>query len=137
MRNYLLHNIKRRHTYDSKEIAALLNVDRKTIQRWMKQGLKPIMPNKKPLLFDGQVLYDFIKVMRAGRKVPLGKDEFFCLSCKTAVKAKQGTQRLEKTGKRIGKKNMEQYSKTGRCEVCGGKVSLFLKPLPKGLIDSQ
>ena len=137
MRNYLLHNIKRRHTYDTTEIAALLDVDRKSIQRWMKLGLKPIMPNKKPLLFDGQALYDFIKMMRADRKVPLGEDEFFCLSCKGAVKAKQGTERLEKTGKRIGKKNREQYSKTGCCEVCGGKISRLLKPFSKGLMDSQ
>jgi len=137
MRNYLLHNIKRRHTYDSKEIAALLDVDRKTIQRWMKLGLKPIMPNKKPLLFYGQVLYDFIKTMRADRKVPLAEDEFFCLSCKQAVRAKPDTERLETTGKRIGKKNVEQYSKMGRCEVCNGNLSRLLKPLPKGLMDSQ
>ena len=95
------------------------------------------MPNKKPLLFDGQVLYDFIKTMREDRKVPLAEDELFCLSCKQAVKAKSGTERLETTGKRIGKKNREQYSKTGRCEVCGGKISRLLKLLSKGLMDSQ
>lgn len=131
MKRYQLNTIKRRHVYDIREIVGLLSVDRKTMQRWMKEGLKPILPDKKPLLFDGQVLYDFLKNRRAQRKVPLKTGEVYCLGCKMAVQPKKGTERIEKTGKRIGKDNKEQYRKTGLCNVCGKRISLLLKTPPK------
>ncbi len=131
MKRYQLNKIKRRHFYDINEIVGDLGIGRKTVQRWMKEGLKPILPNKKPLLFDGQVLYDFLKGRRIDRKTPLKDDELYCFSCRKGVRTRDGTDRIEKTGKRIGRHNLEQYRKTGLCELCDGKISRLLKTPPE------
>jgi len=44
-----------------------------------------------------------------------------------AVKARVGSERTVKTGKRIGKDNLEQLNKTGICEICETKLNKFLR----------
>jgi len=131
MKRYQLNRIKTRHFYDIPEIVVELGIGRKTVQRWMKEGLKPILPNKKPLLFDGQVLYDFLKTRRTNKKTLLANDELYCFSCRKGVRPQDGTQRIEKTGKRVGKQNLEQHRKTGVCELCGTRISRLLKTSPE------
>ena len=77
-------------------------------------------------LIAGSVLKDFIREMREKRKVPLKENEFYCLKCRKARKAKAGSEQTIKTGKSIGKDNREQCKKTGVCEVCGTEMNKFL-----------
>lgn len=136
MKKYILSNIKRRHTYDIEEIAGLFGIDRKSVERWMDQGLKPIVLNRKPLLFDGQMVYDFINKKRTVRQVNLKEEEFYCLGCKTPTKAKIDSEKNVDTGRRIGKDNKTLRARIGLCEVCGSKLYRLLKPSQKGLNDS-
>ena len=109
------------------EISALLDVDRKTCRRWIKnEGLKVVCENVSPLLVMGAVLIDFIKTKRAKRKMPCAINQFVCFKCHEVVKAKTGSEKIIKTGKKIGKDNHEQLRKIGVCERCGTEVGKYV-----------
>ena len=128
MPNYNIHLIKSRRSYSIGEIASLWGIDRKTCHRWLKnEGLLVIEKNVRPLLVMGADLANFIKERGAKRKAVLKEDEFFCMKCHRPVKAKIGSEKVIKTGKKIGKNNLEQIKKIGICEVCGTKLNRFLK----------
>lgn len=127
MPNYNLNLITARRSYSVNEVAALLRIDRKTCGRWIKyEGLKPIEENTNPLLITGSDLIDFIKKKREERKISLKENEFFCVKCHKAVRAKPKSVKTIKTGKRIGKNNQEQIKKIGACENCHTKLNKFL-----------
>ena len=127
MPNYNIRSIKSRRSYSVNEMASLLSIDRKTCQRWLKNGgLRPIERNVSPILVMGFELIDLIRRKRAKRRVSLEKDEFYCLKCNKATKAKSGSEEIVKTGKRIGKNNQEQYMKIANCERCGTKMNKYL-----------
>ncbi len=127
MPNYNLNLITGRRSYCVNEIASLLDIDRKTCGRWIKyEGLKVVEENTSPLLIMGEDLIAFIKKKREKRKIPIKKNEFFCLKCHKAVRAKIGSEQTIKTGKRIGKENREQLKKIGVCENCETRLNKFL-----------
>ena len=127
MPNYSLNRITARRSYSINEIASLLGVNRKTCGRWVKEkGLKVIEENTNPLLIMGADLIDFIKKKRGKRKIPIKENEFFCVKCHKAVRAKIGSERTIKTGKKIGKDNQEQFKKIGICENCDTQLNKFL-----------
>ena len=127
MANYNLRLIKSRRSYNITEMASLLGIDRKTCQRWIRKGgLKVIEKNVNPLLIMGADLYSFLKETRDKRRFVLEKDEFFCMKCQRPVKAKTGSDRVVKTGKKIGKNGLEQFKKTGVCEVCDTGLNRYL-----------
>ncbi len=128
MPNYNHRLIKARRSYSIGEICSLFGINKKTCRRWLKNdGLRVIEENVRPLLVMGADLIDFLKRKRLKNKVILREDEFFCIKCRKAVKAKKGSKMIIKTGKRIGKANLEQFKKTGVCEVCGTILNRFLK----------
>ena len=127
MTRYNLHSIKSRRSYSFNEICSLLGVNRKTCHRWKKEGLKVIEERVNPLLVMGADLADFIRQKRAKNKVTLKEKEFFCMKCHKAVKAKMGSSKTVKTGKRIGKEDLEQRKKTGVCEACGTKINKYMR----------
>lgn len=127
MPNYNINLITARRSYCVNEIASLLGINRKTCGRWIKCGdLKVIEENVNPLLVMGADLINFIKEKREKRKIHLKENEFFCVKCHKAVKAKIGSEQIIKTGKKIGKDSKEQFKKTGICENCGTKINKFL-----------
>lgn len=127
MPNYNINLITARRSYCIAEIASLLGRDRKTCGRWIKyEGLRVIEENTNPLLIMGEDLIAFIKKKREKRRISLKENEFFCLKCHKAVRAKTRSEQTIKTGKRIGKDNREQLKKTGVCENCGTKLNRFL-----------
>lgn len=127
MPNYNTNLITARRSYCVNEIASLLGRDRRTCGRWIKyEGLKTIKENTSPLLIMGYDLINFIKKRREEKKIPLKENEFFCLKCHKAVRAKIGSEQIVKTGKRIGKDNREQLKKTGVCENCETRLNKFL-----------
>jgi hypothetical protein len=49
------------------------------------------------------------------------------MKCHKPVKAKAGSEKIIKTGKRTGKSSLEQLKKIGFCETCGTKLNRLLK----------
>jgi len=49
------------------------------------------------------------------------------MKCHKVVKAKRGSEKVVKTGKKIGKAGLEQIKRIGICEICGTKVNRFLR----------
>src|SRR3990167_10780707 len=109
MGNYNLSLIKLRRSYNITEMARLLDIDRKTCQRWVKtEGLRVIEKGENPLLVMGADLQSFLKAKLQKRRFNLKENEFFCVKCHKPVKAKTGSEKTIKTGKRIGKDGLEQ-----------------------------
>lgn len=78
MPNYNTRLIKSRRSYNITEMASLLGVDRKTCQRWIKQGgLKVIEKGVNPLLIMGADLISFLREKKEQRRCELREDEFF------------------------------------------------------------
>ncbi len=123
---YNLSKIRAKTAYSIKEVSNLLKVNRKTILRWLKEGLLLLDANNKPQLIMGYDLKAFIRAKRKVKQVKLQFDEFYCLTCKKAVKAKRGTQKTEKTGKKIGKNGRDQEMLCGICKECSGSIARFL-----------
>lgn len=115
--------ITSRHSYTPEEVAQLFSVNKKTVFRWLQEGLKPLEENTKPLLIMGEALRYFLIEKRKKKKVKLKNDEFFCLKCRKETRAKSGTERLVTTGKKIGKEAREQFFRRAKCEQCGTQVN--------------
>jgi len=127
MQNYNFRKIKSKASYNTTEIKKVLEVDRRTIRRWVKnEGLEVVDSSMSSILVMGADLIKFIKSKRLKRKMPANDDEYLCFKCHKVVKAKAGSEQIIKTGKRIGKNNKEQFKKTGNCEHCGTKLNKFL-----------
>src|SRR3989344_6069759 len=127
MAKYNPHLIESRRSYNITEMASLLSVDRKTCQRWVKtEGLSVIEKGENPLLVMGADLQSFLKAKLQKRRFNLKENEFFCVKCHKPVKAKTGSEKTIKTGKRIGKDNREQLKKIGICEVWGTEINRYL-----------
>ena len=127
MQNYKINLITARRSYSIGEIASLLGVDRKTCGRWVRCGdLEIVEQNTSPILVIGTDLINFIRKKRAKRKVPVKENEFYCMKCHKAVRAKTGSEQIIKTGKMIGRDNREQLKKVGVCEDCNTLLNKFL-----------
>ncbi|MBT4384833.1 hypothetical protein HOD30_03720 [Candidatus Peregrinibacteria bacterium] len=123
---YNLSKIRSKSAYTPKEASALLEVNRKTIFRWIKGGLSLLDPKQKPRLIMGKDLKAFIKAKREATQVKLRPNEYYCLVCRKPVEGKHGTQKVEKTGKKIGKLNRDQEILYAKCKECGGKIARLL-----------
>lgn len=117
--------IRARRSYSPKEIAGIFSVDKRTCFRWIGKGLRVMQENTSPLLIMGYEVKKFLKNKR-GVKIRLGEDEYYCLKCRKAVKAKTGSARTVETGKRIGKENRKQLCKIADCGQCDLKIRKFL-----------
>ena len=129
MPNYNTRLITLRRSYLISEVASLFGIHQRTCHRWIRNdGLRVIEENVRPLLVMGTDLISFLKVKRAKRKAILRKeDDFYCMKCHKVVKAKRGSEKAVKTGKKIGKAGLEQIKRIGICEICGTKVNRFLR----------
>ncbi len=123
---YHLSKIRSKTAYSTQEVGELLHVNRKTILRWVKEGLLLIDPTKTPKLIMGSDLAAFIKAKRSRNQVKLNWNEFYCLGCRKAVVAKRGSERSEKTGKCIGSENREQTMIFALCKECSRSVARII-----------
>jgi hypothetical protein len=124
--------IKASRSYSPSEIAKLFDIDRKTCFRWIKsKGLRVIEKNTNPLLVYGKDLKEFIIKEKSERKTKLKENEFYCMKCHKAVRAKTGSENIIKTGKMIGKNNEDQFKKIGLCEFCETKLNKLLSVYQK------
>lgn len=122
-RRYNPRLITSRHSYTPEEIATLFHINKKTIFRWLGDGLHPLEKNTRPLLIMGDELRHFLSEKMKKRKIPLQKGEYYCLKCKVPTRAKSGTEETAPTGKTIGKNARKQFFQRGKCERCGTKVN--------------
>jgi len=99
------------------EISLLLNVHVRTVQAWYKQGMAPIDPNDKPLLFQGIEIKRFLSNRQKARKCKLKENEFFCPRCKTATTSLPQGIRIVDTNRRIGKDDVLVLIR-GICDIC-------------------
>lgn len=123
---YNLSKIRCKTAYTTQEISQLLDVNRKTILRWFKEGLEMLDPSRTPKLVMGYDLKSFIKAKREIKQAKLGWNEFYCLRCRKAVLAKRGSEQTEKTGKNIGLENRYQEIISAKCKECDGSVARFI-----------
>lgn len=98
-------------SYTIKEMSDCLGINGKTCLRWIANGL-PIVPcGKKPILMLGSDIKDFLRKKDSKKKTKLKRNEFYCLTCKTARNAKRGSiKKLQKQKKAV-------------CRVCNGRMS--------------
>ena len=123
-KNYDIRRIRRRSTYTISEISCLLGVHIRTVQSWHKDGMTPIEPSDKPLLFLGSELKRYLLRKKQARKCKLEDDQFFCPRCKAARRSLPQTVRIEITMKRIGRSDRLALIR-GSCESCGCAVTRF------------
>jgi hypothetical protein len=116
--------ISRHRSYTIKELVAILRVNEKTVLRWIGNGLLTVDGCKKPVLIMGSALNQFLKNKDAKKKVSLGRNQFYCLTCKAPRHAKRGSV-------------VVLYDmKVALCGVCSGKMSRTIKPYQKGLFHT-
>ena len=98
-------------SYTIKELSSELNVTEKTCHRWIANGLKTVEGSKKPILIMGTDIKEFLRNKNSKKKVFLGRNEFYCFTCRSPRSAKRGSNCKLKN------------KKTGICTVCNGKMS--------------
>ncbi len=98
-------------SYTIKDVTNVLGVTPKTCFRWIEDGLKIIPESKNPIYIHGSDLKEFHRLKNLKRKVTLGRNEFYCLTCKRAVSAKRGSVEVL-SGRKLA-----------RCRACNGKIS--------------
>ncbi len=85
-RKYNLRKIKTKRSYTSEELAETLKVHVQTVHDWKRNGLLPLEEKTSPHLFLGTEVKSFLTKFVSKHKVSLKEGEFYCLSCKNAVK---------------------------------------------------
>lgn len=85
-RKYNLRKIKTKRSYTSEELAETLKVHVQTVHDWKRNGLLPLEEKTSPHLFLGTEIKKFLTKFASKHKVSLKDGEFYCLSCKKAVK---------------------------------------------------
>jgi hypothetical protein len=103
-------------TYTIKELMVHLCLNQKTFLRWIDNGLKVVPGGKNPILILGADLKEFLRHKNLkNKRGKLKENEFNCLTCKHARRAKRGSI----TQKRNVKKAV--------CSVCNGKMCRTFK----------
>ena len=73
--------IKIHRTYDVSELAACCGVHKNTVRHWRGEGLASL-DKRKPILFLGATVREFLKLRNAKRKQPCGPGQLYCLRCR-------------------------------------------------------
>jgi len=116
--------LKLRRIYTMREIAEVLHIHTRTVQTWHSNGMTPINPGDRPLLFSGEDVRLFARSRRNERKCPLQSSEFYCPKCRTATESQSGKLRVEFPGHRMGPENELALIK-GRCPSCRTTLTRF------------
>jgi hypothetical protein len=88
-RTYNLRLIKASWPYSVREIAALYDVHKNLVLRWLKEGLQANR-DKRPFLIRGSELIRFLSVRQQSRKHKCAVTEFFCFKCRAPREAYLG-----------------------------------------------
>lgn len=113
-RTYNTRLIKRAYSYYVSEIADLFGLHPNAVRRWTKVGLVAV-DARRPSLFYGGDLIEFLETRQARRKQKCAIDEFYCFRCRRPRHP------------RFGCINVEIRSETrldlsGVCDTCGTRM---------------
>ena len=113
-------SIRAARTYTMEEAARALGVSIGTVRAWAKVGL-PILRSERPYLILGEALREFLQNRRAGSKVQMQPDQFYCATCKTPVFL---------YGRMVDlvRQNAKTARLTGLCDRCGGACNRMISP---------
>lgn len=112
---------KRKYTYDIrlisendsyyvKEICQKLSVHKNTVREWQRHGLT-LADDRKPYMFHGSVLREYLKNKQLSRKRKCKPDEFHCCRCRQPRRPYGGIVDIT-----VYNKNLMNLS--GLCEEC-------------------
>ena len=89
-------------SYSVEEVTRLCGVHKNTVRRWQAEGLAAI-DKKRPTLFEGQALRDFLQAQRDDAKRPCPPGHFYCLRCRDHRLPWEGLVDCEPVGEKVGK----------------------------------
>lgn len=118
-KRYPVSRIKTHRSYEVDEAADLLGCTPQTVRHWIREGL-PAITDWRPYLILGRHLKPFLEAREAARKRPLGPNEFWCVSCKTARKSALGI--IEEVALPDGRPLLK-----GICGNCDGTLTRFVR----------
>ncbi len=116
--------IRGKRSYTLREISILLKVNIRTTQAWHREGLRPIDPDDRPMLFLGADIKKFLTKRRDSHKIKLLPGQFYCPKCRAARNPRPGSVTFTPTGRRIGLDDEQVFIK-GICSKCGCRLTRF------------
>ncbi len=81
--------LKQHRSYTIAELSACLDVHSNTVRHWQEAGLQAL-DKRRPLLFQGATVRDFLTKRNASRKHPCPPGTLYCLRCREARPPAQG-----------------------------------------------
>lgn len=121
---YNLRSLKGRHSYSISDISQLFVVHVRTAQRWHMEGMTPIDPEDRPLLFLGIEVKRYLTDKRQARKCKLEEGQFYCPRCRSQQESEPAKIEIIETNRRIGLIDTLVFIK-GICVKCGCRLTLF------------
>ncbi|MBO9475891.1 hypothetical protein J7413_20360 [Shimia sp. R10_1] len=117
-RSYTGIKLKKNRVYSGADLQRIFDVSANTISNWVKAGLKD-SDGKRPYLFRGGRVMEFLKARRDRTKTKLLFGEFKCGVCKSAVfpEVESLEVRPAKNGAPMG---------MGVCSECSGHIRKFV-----------
>lgn len=103
--------VKGNYNYSVSELALCLQVHKNSIRLWQRRGLKPI-DRRRPALFYGKDVKQFLKLARKAAKCPCPPGHFYCFCCRVPRAAALAMVDFIRLG--MGTGNL-----CALCEVCG------------------
>ncbi|MFA5986508.1 MAG: hypothetical protein WC819_04160 [Parcubacteria group bacterium] len=76
-------------SYTIDDVAFICDKTRKTVERWIADGLAPYNPGSKPYFFMGDAVADYLHNKIKTRKWNMSGGSYPCFKCKKGVKAKE------------------------------------------------
>jgi hypothetical protein len=75
--------VKVHRSYSVFDVAMLFKIHKNTVRAWQKAGLRPI-DTRRPVVFLGKELAEFLKTRRVQAKRPLLSGQIYCVACREA-----------------------------------------------------
>ena len=105
-----LYRVKVHRSYAVGELAACLGVHKNTIRSWQREGLEP-NEHRRPLLFRGSAVREFLIKRKASRKRPCPPGTLYCFRCREPRRPALGM--VDFVESKPGSGNLRAL-----CEVC-------------------
>jgi len=112
------------HLYTVEQISKIQNISKRTVYRWIEDGLKPIS-KQKPFLFRGIDIINYLqKKDRERKRPPCKPGQILCPKCGVPRYSLPTYIEYEETGKILGEYTVQIIIK-GICEKCYSKMCKF------------
>lgn len=109
-------------SYTTEQVAKLLNIHIRTVQDWLKAGLRKNSA-EKPYLIHWSNLVEFLKEKTQRRRVSCDVNELFCVRCKEARKPKN----MQIFVRELSKNRVLLTGKCGTCDLQINRITSFQK----------